>query len=127
MMFVTGHCKGAQGATMEPIGERNDGFAAFNATCKFQCRFDGIGAGRTGKLHFVFHVARLEDFGFKCFKEIGLCFGVHVQAMGNAVRLDVVNQLFLQNRMVMAIVQAASTGKEIKIAVAVFVGQPSAL
>src|SRR5690554_393335 len=118
----------AQGDAMEAVAEGNDLGAAGDLAGNFQGRFHAVGAGRPGELgHVVFHAPGNQDVVPQGLQESGLGLGVHVQAMGDAVFFDVGQQRFLQDRIVMAIVEGAGTGEKVQIAIALVVIQVAAL
>ena len=112
---------------MEAVGEADDVFAALDVTGDLQCRFHRVGAGGAGELDHVVHVARLEHVVFQRLQKVALGHGVHVQAVHDGIVLDVVEQDFFQNRIVVAVVQRARAGQKIQVLLAVFVVQIAAL
>ena len=112
---------------MEAVGEADDVLAALDVTGDLQRRFHRVGAGGAGELDHVVHVARLEHVVFQRLQKVALGHGVHVQAVHDGVVLDVVEQDFLQDRVVVPVVQRARAGQEIQILHAFFVVQIAAL
>ena len=105
-VLVAGGGQRANAAAVEAVGEAHDGLAPGDLAGQLQRGLDRVGAGRAGELHAVVaHAARLEDQPVEGFEETLLGFGVHVQAVGDAVVLDVLQQRRLEYRIVVAVVQ----------------------
>ncbi|MNJ63813.1 hypothetical protein D3C77_597370 [compost metagenome] len=105
------------------MGERNHIGAALDLARDLQRGFHGIGAGGAGELQRVLPVARLEQHAIHRLQETLLRAGRHVQAMDDAVRLHILQQLFLENRIVVAIVQRAGAAEEIDVLGAFLIDQ----
>ena len=112
--------------TVEAIGEADDVFASLDDE-RLERRFHGVGAGGTSELHHVVHIAGLQDHFIKSVHEFTFGSGMHVQTMNNAVALNVFQQFFFQNRVVVAVVQGTSTRQEIDVFLAGFVVQVATL
>ncbi|MNC41687.1 hypothetical protein D3C75_904620 [compost metagenome] len=120
VMLVAGGGQGADAAAVEAVGEADHVAAPGDLARQLQRGFHRVGAGRPGELHQVVgHAARLEDQPVEGLEEGFLGRRVHVQAMGQAVALDVVEQRLLEQRMVVAVVERTGAGEEVDVALAV--------
>ncbi len=119
MMLIAGRRQRADAAAVEAVGEADDVVASGHLARQFQRGLDRVGAGRAGELHDVVHAARLEDQPVEGFQETLLGIGVHVQAMGETVVGNVVEQRLFEHRVVVAVVERAGTGQEIDVGLAV--------
>ncbi len=127
VVVIGSHCGGALSHAVETIGERHNGLTAGIFARNLQCRFHRIGTGRAGKLHFVLHFTRLEDALVEALQERCFSLGMHVQAMGDAVRLDVFQQGFLKHRVVVPVVQRAGATEEVDVFIAFVVSEDGVL
>ena len=105
MVLVTCGRDRAHGDTMEAIGEGHDAIAAFHLASQLQGRFHAVGAGRAGKLHFVVQATGVQDVFLVRLNEIVLGGGKHIQALADTIAFNVLEQRFLENVVVVAIVQ----------------------
>ncbi len=120
VMLVAGRGQRADAAAVEAVGEADDVVAPGDLARQLHRRFDRVGAGRAGELHAVVaHAAWFEDQAVEGFEETLLGCGVHVQAMGDAVVLDVLEQRLLEYRVVVPVVERAGTGEEVDVTLAV--------
>ncbi len=127
-MLVAGGGQRANAAAVEAVGETDDVVAPGDLARQLHRRLDRVGAGRAGELHAVVaHAARLEDQPVEGLEETLLGFGVHVQAVGDAVALDVLEQRLLEHRVVVPVVERAGTSEEVDVALAVLSDQFGAL
>src|SRR5690606_29915777 len=78
--------------------------------------FDGIGACRAGELHSIFHFSGSENVFLEAFQKLCFCAGVHIKPVSDAITRDVVQQGFLQYRIVVPVVQCAGSRQKIDIA-----------
>ena len=102
---------------MEAIGERDNGLTAGIFTSYFQSRFNRVSTGRASELYLVVHVAWLKDQVTEGFQKCSFRVCVHIQTVSHTIRFDVINQRLLESRVVVAIVQRASTTQEVDVLV----------
>ena len=109
---------------MEAVGEVHDVLAAGRLAGELERRLDRVGAGRAGELHdVVAKPTRREDDLVHGQEEALLGDRVQVEAVGDAVVGDVVDQGLFEHRVVVPVVQRACAGEEVEIALAVHVAQ----
>ncbi len=109
---------------MEAVGEVDHVLAAGGLAGDLERGLDRVGAGRAGELHdVVVKAARRQDDVVHRLEELLLGGGVQVEAVGDAVLHDVVDERGLEDRVVVPVVERAGAGQEIEIALAVDVAQ----
>jgi len=108
---------------VEPVGERDDVRTPLDLPGQLQRRLDRVGARRAGELQGVLPVARLEQHAVHRFEKALLGAGGHVQAVYHAVGVQILQQAFLEDRIVMAVVQRAGAAEEIDVLVAFLIDQ----
>ena len=119
VMAVTGGSQCTDGATVEAIGKADDIAAAGYLASQFQGCFNGVGAGRAAELDLVrAQATRLQDHAVEGLQEALFGVGVHVQAVGDAVIFQVLDQRLFQDRVVVPVVQGAGTGQKVDVALA---------
>ncbi len=112
---------------MKTVSERYDVFTPFHQASQFQCSFNSIGTGGACELQFIVHASRLQKDALECFHEMLLGIGGHVQAVNNAVAMDILKQLFLQLRVVVPVIQRTGTCEEVEILATCLVKQGGTL
>ena len=123
-ILVAGDRQRAHRHAVETVGEVDDVGAAGGLAGDLQRRLDRIGAGRTGELHdVVVEPARRQDDVLHRLEEALLGFRVQIEAVGDAVLLDVVDQRLLEDGIVVPVVQRAGAGEEVEVAAAMHVPQ----
>ncbi len=110
---VGGQRQRPQGHAVEAVGEAEDAAAPGHLAGELERGLDRVGAGRPGEGDAIVHPARGENHLGEAFQEPRLGRGCHVEAMGDAVVADVLDQLRLHVVRVVAVVQAAGTGEEV--------------
>ncbi len=120
---VGGGGDGPEGDTVEAIGEGDDVVPAGEVAGDLHRRFHGVGAGGAGELDLVLQIARLQDAVVKGIQKVTLGRGVGIKAVGDAVALDIGDQVLLEERVVVAVVQRAGAGEKIQVLAAIDVGQ----
>src|SRR5690554_8155120 len=105
VMLVTGGRYRTGGDTVETVGEGNDVGTAFDLAGQLHGRFHTVGTGGASKLHLVVQTTGVKDVLFVRLHKVVLGGGEQVQALAHAVRFDVLKQRFLQNVVVVAVVQ----------------------
>src|SRR5690554_1082339 len=119
VMLVAGGRQGADGAAVEPVGEADDVAAPGDLARQFQRRFHRVGTGRAGELHhMIAQPAWLQDHPMEGLEKALLGFGVHVQTMGQAIAVQILDQRLLDDRVVVPVVEGAGTGEEVDIGLA---------
>jgi hypothetical protein len=111
---------------VERVGEVDDRLAAGDLPGELERRLHRVGTRRARELHLVVEPARREHDLLERAQELRLGRGVHVQAVGDAVARQVVDQRFLQRRRIVPVVQRTGTGEEVQVGLAVDVGQAGA-
>ena len=124
---VAGDGERAERHAVEGVGEGDDRLAALDLAGQLQRGLDGVGAGRAGEHDLVVQVARPQDDVLEALQEGALGGGGHVQAVGDAVTLQVVEQRAFEHRVVVAVVERAGAGEEVEVGVAVLVVHAAAL
>ena len=124
---VAGDGERAERHAVEGVGEGDDRLAALDLAGQLERGLDGVGAGRAGEHDLVVQAARAQDHVLERLQERALGRGRHVQAVGDAVALDVVDQRAFQHRVVVAVVERAGAGEEVEVRVAVLVVHVAAL
>src|SRR5690554_2757483 len=117
VMLVTGGGNGTGSYAVETVSERNDVGTAFHLAGQLHGRFHTVG---TGELHLVVQATGIKDVLLVRFHEVVLGGGEQVQALAHTVCLDVLEQCFLQDIVVVAVVQGTGTGQEVQVLFAVF-------
>ncbi len=87
------------------MGKRSDASASGDLAGQLQGGLDCIGPRGPGELQFVVHPPRREDNPLELFDKPRLRSAVKVQGGRDAVLLNIVQQLFFQTRVIVAIVQ----------------------
>ena len=100
---------------MKTIGKSDDRTTPGNLACQFQCSLNGIGPGWPGELYFVFEIARLENDRFKIFQELPFCRGIHIQAVGYTIVVDIFDHGVFHGLVVVTEVQHTGPGKKIYV------------
>ena len=90
---------------MKAVGEGNDIAAAGDLAGDFHRGLNGICARWSGEHHPVIHLPRLQDKLLKNLQKPGLCSGVHIQAMGHTVGVDMCDQGLFHIRIIVSVVQ----------------------
>jgi hypothetical protein len=106
-----GQCR--QRHAMEAVREIRDLRAARHLPGELQRRLDGDRARRTRELHFVVQSPWPQDQLIERGQELGLGDREHVERMDNPVRGQVVEERFLEYRVVVPVVERARAGEEI--------------
>ncbi len=112
---------------METVGEGDHVLAAGNIARQLQCGFHRVGARGTRELDHELEVTWLEDFLVEGLEELRLCLGMQVETMTDTVGLDVIQQRFLEGRVVVAVVQCAGAGQEVEVLRTILIVQVFAL
>ncbi len=121
---VAGDGQRAHGDAVEAVGEVDDVGAAGDLAGELERRFDRVGAGRAGELHDVIaEPARGQDDVVHRLQEALLGDGVEVEAVGDAVLADVVDEGFLEDGIVVPVVEGAGAGQEVEVAASLHVAQ----
>lgn len=106
---VAGDGERAQRHAVEGVGERDDRLAPLHLTGQLQRRLDRVGAGRAGEHHLVREITRAQHVVLEGLQEGAFRGGGHVEAVGDAVALDVVDQRAFQHRVVVAVVERSGS------------------
>ncbi len=122
-LHVGGDRQRAAAHAVKAVRERDDVGAALDLARDLQRGLDRVGAGGTGELQGVAPVARLEQHAIHRLQETLLRAGGHVEAVDDAVRLHILQQLFLENRIVVAVVQGAGATEEVDVLGAFLIDQ----
>ena len=115
------HRERTEGLPVPPIGKRNNMGALFEFACHLERCFDSVCPGRTGEHDSVVHVAGSQDFFTKGFQKLFLGVGVEVEAVRDAARLDVFDQLRAHDRVVVPVVERPGTREKVDVFIFVFV------
>src|SRR5690606_9204164 len=83
----------------------------------------GVSAGRAGELKGVLPTSRLEKDPVHCFQEVFFSAGGHVEAMNDAVALNVLNDFLFEYRIIVAIVERSGATEKVDVLLTVFVNQ----
>ena len=119
MMAITGNGKSTNGAAVEAVGEADDVTATGDLAGQFKGCFDRVGTSRAAELDLVrAQAAGLQDHAVEGLQEALFGVGVHVQAVGDAVIFQVLDQRLFQDRVVVPVVQGAGTGQKVDVALA---------
>ena len=100
---------------MKRLGEKQDLFPARHLAGEFEGAFNGVRPGWAGKLHLVMHVSRLKNSVPEFLQKPALGDGGHVQAMGDAIALDVFQQTLFHGWGVVAIIQCSRTSEKVQV------------
>src|SRR5699024_2622030 len=88
---------------------------------QLQRGLDGVVAGRAGELDLVVEAPRFEDDVLEGFQELAFGSAVRVQAVHDLVVGQVVDELALQLRVVVPVVEGAGPGEEVQVGLAALV------
>ena len=108
---------------MEGVRERDDVRAAGHLAGDLERRLDGVRAGRPGELQLVVEAARREHELLERLDERLLGRGGHVEAVDDAVALEVLDERPLERRVVVPVVEHAGAGEEVEVLAAVGVDE----
>ena len=107
--------KGTQRHTVESVGERDHVPPPGDLACELERRLYGVRACRPGELCDVIKVPRLENRLEELVQEALLALAVQVQAVGYTVTADVIQQGFLQHRVVVPVIEGRASHEKIEI------------
>ncbi len=104
-----------RGHPVEGVREGDHVAATGDLPRELETGLHGVGTGRTGELHVVVEVARLQDVVDQRRQEPLLGLGEQVEAVGDAAALDVVDQRHCHVRVVVPVVEGARSGQEVDV------------
>ncbi len=116
----------AEGHAVEAAHKRKHISSAGFLSGELERRFDGVGAGGTAELDLVFEAARLNDLLFERLNKLTLGDRVHIQRVDDAVGGEIIHDLLLDIRIVVAVVHRACAAEKVDILCAVLIGEGGA-
>ena len=115
VVAVAGRGERAEAQAVEGVRERHDGGAAGRLAGDLERRLDGVRAGRPGELQLVVEPARCEHEPLERLDERLLGRGGHVEAVDDAVALEVLDERARERRVVVPVVEHAGPGEEVEV------------
>lgn len=123
---VVTHTHRAETHAVEGILKPEHQMSSRDLPGQFQRRFDGGGSGRTGELDAIVESAGCEQVPVERLQQCPLGDGAHVERVHHAVVGQIVEQLALDVRVVVPVIDTPGTGEEVQIPIAAFIGEPTA-
>ncbi len=115
VVAVAGRGKGAEAQSVEGVRERHDRGPAGRLAGDLECGLDGVRAGRPGELQLVVEPARREHEPLERLDEVALGRGGHVEAVDDAVALEVLDERAGERGVVVPVVEHAGPGEEVEV------------
>src|SRR5690554_538539 len=120
---VGGDGERAAADAMKAMRKGDNVLASLDLPSELERCFNRIRTGGARELQSIFSTSRLEQHPLHGFHEVFLGARSHVQAVHQSVRLQILDQLALQLRIVMDIIQRAGSAEKVDIFTIIFVDQ----
>ena len=115
VVAVAGRSERAEAQAVESVRERDDGGTAGRLAGDLQRGLDGVRARRPGELQLVVESARYEHVLLEGLDERLLGGGGHVEAVDDAVALEVLDERARERGVVVPVVEHAGPGEEVEV------------